>query len=151
MPKILKISRISKIKKKLIFKIFIFLWKFWDKKCWKIFFEMLSHQDEKIFLVQIFFYCLDYASRPLKNCSEYSGNLKHASAVDSVSKLSLKNDRKPMNFSWKSCFMTIGFVRKSLVNREFCPFSERLCRLAVNWSHGCKSLITNIFCFPNMI
>ena len=65
---------------------------------------MLSRQDEKIFLVQIFFYCLDYAYRPLKNCSEYSGKLKHASAVDSVSKLSLKMDGKQTNFSWKSCF-----------------------------------------------
>ena len=67
------------------FSIFIFLCEhFWEKNR-KIFFEMLSHQDEKIFLVQIFFYCLDYASRPLKNCSEYSGKFKHASAVDSVS------------------------------------------------------------------
>ena len=117
---------------------------------WKIFFKILSRQDEKTFFVQIFFYCLDYVSRLLKNCSEYSGKLKHASAVDSVSKLSLKNDRKPMNFSWKSCFMTIGFVRKSLVNREFCPFSERLCRLLMNWSHRPKSRMTFFFGFPNV-
>ena len=51
---------------------------------------MLSRQDEKICLVQIFFYCLDYVSRLQKNCSEYSGKLKHASAMDSVLKLSLK-------------------------------------------------------------
>ena len=67
---------------------------------------MLSRQDEKMFLVQIFFYCLGYVSRPLKNSSEYSGKLKHASTVDSVSKLSLKMDGKPTNFSWESCFMS---------------------------------------------
>ena len=46
--------------------------------------------SEQIFLVRIFFYCLDYVSRLQKNCSEYSGKLKHASAMDSVLKLSLK-------------------------------------------------------------
>ena len=56
----------------------------------EIFFEMLSRQDEQIFLVQIFFYCLDYVFRLPKNCSECSGKLKHASARDSVSRLSLK-------------------------------------------------------------
>ena len=43
-----------------------------------------------MFLVQVFFYCLDYVSRCSKNCSERSGKLKHASARDSVSRLSLK-------------------------------------------------------------
>ena len=51
---------------------------------------MHFRRDEKFFLVQIFFYCLDYVSRLQKNCSEYSGKLKHASAMDSVLKLSFK-------------------------------------------------------------
>mgnify|MGYP004365563971 CR=1 FL=1 len=67
---------------------------------------MLSRQDEKIFLDQIFFHCLNYVSRPPKNGLEHSGKLKHASVVDSVSKLSLKMDGKPTNFGWKSCFMS---------------------------------------------
>ena len=67
---------------------------------------MVSHQDENIFLVQIFFYCLDHVSRPVKHCPGYSGKLEHASVVDSVSKLSLKMDGKPTNFSWESCFMS---------------------------------------------
>ena len=53
-----------------------------------------------------FFLLSELCLQTPKNCSEYSGKLKHASAVDSVSKLSLKMDGKPMNFSWKSCFMS---------------------------------------------
>ena len=89
-----------------ILKNFNFLVKILRIFLWKIFFKILSRQDEKTFCVQIFFYCLDYVSRLLKYCSEYSGNLKHASAVDSVSKLSLKMDGKLTNFSWESCFMS---------------------------------------------
>ena len=51
---------------------------------------MLFRQDEKTILVQIFFYCLDYVSRLPKNCSKHSGKLKHASARNSASRLSLK-------------------------------------------------------------
>ena len=64
--------------------------KFLKPKILKNLFKICFRQDEKIFLVQIFFYCLDYVSRLQKNCSEYSGKLKHASAMDSVLKLSLK-------------------------------------------------------------
>ena len=64
--------------------------KFLKTKILKNIFKIFFRQDEKIFLVQIFFYCLDYVSRLQKNCSEYSGKLKHASAMDSVLKLSLK-------------------------------------------------------------
>ena len=53
-------------------------------------FEIIFHRDEKIFSVQVFFSCLDYTSRLPKTCSEHSGKLKHASARDSVSRLSIK-------------------------------------------------------------
>ena len=65
-------------------------WNFWKSEFWKIFFKTFFCRDEKIFLVQIFFYCLDYVSRLPKNCSEHSGTPKHASAGDCVSRLSLK-------------------------------------------------------------
>ena len=73
-----------------IFKIFDFFDKILKTKILKNIFKICFRRDEKIFLVQIFFYCLDYVSRLQKNCSEYSGKLKHASALDSVLKLSLK-------------------------------------------------------------
>ena len=53
-------------------------------------FKMCFRRDEEIFFDPVFFYYLDYASRLQNNCSEYSGKLKHASAMDSVLKLSLK-------------------------------------------------------------
>ena len=83
----------SKKPKFWIFKIsnfFIFPMKILKTKIFVFFFKIFFRWDEKIFLVQIFFCCLDYISRLQKNCSEYSGKLKHASAMDSVLKLSLK-------------------------------------------------------------
>ena len=58
---------------------------FFLKYFWKCFFAKMKKKWSSFF-----FYCLDYVSRLQKNCSEYSGKLKHASAMDSVLKLSLK-------------------------------------------------------------
>ena len=67
-----------------------FRWKFRKPKFWKNVFKIFFRRDEKMFLVQIFFYCLDQVFRLPKNCSEHPGKPKHVSARDSVSRLSLK-------------------------------------------------------------
>ena len=77
-------------RKKSISKLLIFSMNILKTKILKNIFKTFFRRDEKNCLVQIFFYCLDYVSRLQKSCSEYSGKLKHASAMDSVLKLSLK-------------------------------------------------------------
>ena len=50
----------------------------------KIFFGNIFRQDEKIFLIQFFFYDLDYVSRLPQGYSEHSVVFEHASPMNNV-------------------------------------------------------------------